>query len=56
MGEGKGGAIRWRVRPTWVYLPHHPSLRDRIAAEFQDHLRGAGIDATVTFLERRRND
>jgi hypothetical protein len=38
-----------------VYLPHTPSLRRRIAEEFQDRLRGAGIDATVAFLERRRN-
>jgi hypothetical protein len=39
-----------------LYLPHHPALRDLIAEELQDRLRGAGIDATVTFLERRVND
>jgi hypothetical protein len=39
-----------------LYLPHHPHLRRLIAEELQDRLRGAGIDATVTFLERRVND
>jgi hypothetical protein len=39
-----------------LYLPHHPALRRLIAKEFQDCLRGAGIDATVTFPERRKND
>jgi hypothetical protein len=37
-----------------LYLPHHPSLRRRIAEErCQDRLRGAGINATVAFLARR---
>jgi hypothetical protein len=43
-------------RTVELYLPHHPALRRRIAEELQDRLRGAGIDATVTFLERRVND
>jgi hypothetical protein len=38
-----------------LYLPHHPALRRRIAAELQDRLQGAGIDATVAFLARRKN-
>jgi hypothetical protein len=38
-----------------LYLPHHPVLRRLIAKEFQDRLQGAGIDATVAFLERRQN-
>jgi hypothetical protein len=38
-----------------LYLPHHPALRRHIAEELQDRLRGAGIDAMVTFLERRVN-
>jgi hypothetical protein len=38
-----------------LYLPHHRSLRRRIAEELQERCQGAGIDATVEFLERRRN-
>jgi hypothetical protein len=38
-----------------LYVPHHPPLRRRIARELQDRLQGAGIAATVTFLERRGN-
>jgi hypothetical protein len=45
-----------QVQARRPYLPHHPALRRLIAKEFQDRLQGAGIDATVAFLERRKND
>lgn len=39
--------------PVDIYLPRHPEFRGMIAAELQDRLSTAGVDAVVRFLENR---
>lgn len=40
-----------RDGPVQLHLPHHPDLRDLIAAELRERLRQSGINADVAFVE-----